>query len=100
MDTATLTQRLQAAEVPCGPIYTIDQAFSDPQAQHMKLTDTVTATDGRELKMVRQPFKLNRTPSKLMRRTPEFAEHTDEVLVEFGYSDAEIKGFRERGSVE
>ncbi len=100
MDTATLMQRLQAAEVPCGPIYTIDQAFSDPQAQHMKLTDTVTATDGKELTMVRQPFKLNRTPSKLMRRTPEFAEHTDEVLAEFGYSDADIKGFRERGSVE
>ena len=50
--------------------------------------------------MPRQPFKLSRTPSKLKRRTPEFAEHTDEVLAEFGYSDADIKGFRERGSVE
>jgi crotonobetainyl-CoA:carnitine CoA-transferase CaiB-like acyl-CoA transferase len=35
-----------------------------------------------------------------MRRTPEFAEHTDELLTEFGFSDTEIKGFRERGSVE
>ncbi len=100
MDTATLMAEAQAAEVPCGPIYTIDQAFNDPQAKHMKLTDTVTATDGKEITLPRQPFKLSRTPSKLMRRTPEFAEHTDEVLAEFGYSDAEIKGFRERGSVE
>jgi formyl-CoA transferase len=100
MDTATLMQRLQAAEVPCGPIYTIDQAFNDPQAKHMKLTDTVTATDGKEITLARQPFQLNRTPSKLVRRTPEFAEHTDEVLSEFGYSEAEIKGFHERGSVE
>jgi crotonobetainyl-CoA:carnitine CoA-transferase CaiB-like acyl-CoA transferase len=100
MDTATLMQKLQAAEVPCGPIYTIDQAFNDPQAKHMKLTDRVTATDGREITLARQPFQLSRTPSKLVRRTPEFAEHTDEVLAEFGYSETEIKGFHERGSVE
>jgi hypothetical protein len=35
-----------------------------------------------------------------MRRTPEFAEHTDELLAEFGFSAADVKGFRERGSVE
>jgi crotonobetainyl-CoA:carnitine CoA-transferase CaiB-like acyl-CoA transferase len=100
VDTATLTERLQAAEVPCGPIYTLDQAFNDPQARHMKLTDTITATDGKEITLPRQPFRLSRTPSKLARRTPEFAEHTDEVLTEFGFSETEIKGFRERGSVE
>ncbi len=92
--------KLEAAEVPCGPIYTIDQAYNDPQAKHMKLTQTVTATDGKEMTLPRQPFTLSRTPSKLQRRTPEFAEHTDELLAEFGFSAAEIKGFRERGSVE
>jgi crotonobetainyl-CoA:carnitine CoA-transferase CaiB-like acyl-CoA transferase len=60
----------------------------------------VTATNGSEMTLPRQPFTLSRTPSKLMRRTPEFAEHTDELLAEFGFSGAEIKGFRERGSVE
>ena len=30
--------KLEAAEVPCGPIYTIDQAYNDPQAKHLKLT--------------------------------------------------------------
>ena len=48
----------------------------------------------------RQPFTLSRTPSTLAVRTPEFAEHTDEVLREFGFSSDEIKAFRERGSVE
>ena len=37
MDTATLMAKLEAAEVPCGPIYYIDQAFNDPQAKHLKL---------------------------------------------------------------
>jgi crotonobetainyl-CoA:carnitine CoA-transferase CaiB-like acyl-CoA transferase len=100
MDSATVMAKLEAAEVPCGPIYTIDQAYNDPQARHMKLTQTVVATNGKEMTLPRQPFTLSRTPSTLVRRTPEFAEHTDELLGEFGFTEAEIKGFRERGSVE
>jgi crotonobetainyl-CoA:carnitine CoA-transferase CaiB-like acyl-CoA transferase len=100
MDSATLMAKLDAAEVPCGPIYNMEQAFNDPQAQHLGLTQSVTATDGHDIVLPRQPFRLSRTPSTLARRTPEFAEHTDEVLAEFGFSDAEIKGFRAHGAVE
>ncbi len=100
MDTATLMQRLDDAEVPCGPIYSIEDAFNDPQAKHLRLAQTMTMTDGKDIALPRQPFRLSRTPSTLARRTPEFAEHTDEVLAEFGFSEAEIKGFRERGAVE
>ena len=100
MDTETVLAKLDAAEVPCGPIYTIDQAYADPQAKHMRLTDTVVATDGKPMTLPRQPFTLSRTPSRLVRRTPEFAEHTDKLLAEFGFSAADIAGFRARGSVE
>jgi crotonobetainyl-CoA:carnitine CoA-transferase CaiB-like acyl-CoA transferase len=100
MDTATLLAKLDAAEVPGGPIYTVEQAYNDPQASHMKLTQTVTAHDGKEMRLPRQPFTLSRTGSVLKTRTPEFAEHTNEILGEFGFSDAEIAAFRERGSIE
>ena len=100
MDTTTLMAKLEEAEVPCGPIYDIGQAYADPQAKHLDLTQTVIATDGKTMTLPRQPFTLSRTPSKLQRRTPEFAEHTDELLAEFGFSAVDIKGFRERGSVE
>jgi crotonobetainyl-CoA:carnitine CoA-transferase CaiB-like acyl-CoA transferase len=100
MDSKTLLERLDDAEVPAGPIYDIGEAYNDPQARHMKLTQTVIATNGKEMVLPRQPFTLSRTPSKLARRTPEFAEHTDEILAEFGFTTAEIKGYRERGSVE
>jgi crotonobetainyl-CoA:carnitine CoA-transferase CaiB-like acyl-CoA transferase len=100
MDTATLMQRLDKAEVPCGPIYSIEEAFNDPQAKHLELGQSVTTTDGKEITLPRQPFHLSRTPSTLAARTPEFGEHTDEVLAEFGYSPEEIRGFRERAVVE
>jgi crotonobetainyl-CoA:carnitine CoA-transferase CaiB-like acyl-CoA transferase len=100
MDSATLMEKLDKAEVPCGPINDIAQAYSDPQSKFLNLTQSVVAVDGKEMVLPRQPFTLSRTPSKLQRRTPEFGEHTDEILLEFGFSTAEIKGFRERGSVE
>lgn len=100
MDCATLLAKLEAAEVPGGPIYTIEQAYNDPQAKHMKLTQTIAGIGGKVMALPRQPFALSRTGSVLATRTPEFAEHTDEVLAEFGFSPAEIAGFRERGSVE
>jgi crotonobetainyl-CoA:carnitine CoA-transferase CaiB-like acyl-CoA transferase len=100
MDCATLLAKLEAAEVPGGPIYTIEQAYNDPQAKHMKLTQTIAGTGGKVMALPRQPFTLSRTGSVLATRTPEFAEHTDEVLAEFGFSHAEIAGFRERGSIE
>jgi formyl-CoA transferase len=100
MDTATLTAKLQAAEVPCGPIYNLEQAFADPQAQHLGLAQKVTAHDGTEISLPRQPFSLNRTPSTIAVRTPEFAEHTDEILREFGYGAKEIETLRKQGAVE
>ena len=100
MDTATLTEKLLAAEVPCGPINSVQQAFDDPQVKHLKLVQKVTSTNGKDIALPRQPFRLSRTPSELVARTPEFAEHTDEVLAEFGFSTSEIKDLRARGAVE
>jgi crotonobetainyl-CoA:carnitine CoA-transferase CaiB-like acyl-CoA transferase len=35
-------------------------------------------------------FVLSRTPSKMAARPPEFGEQTNEILAEFGFTDAEI----------
>ena len=99
-DTETLLKRFSDADVPCGPIYNIEQAFKDPQAQFLELAQSVTGTAGQEIKLPRQPFTLSRTPSQLTTRTPEFAEHTNEVLKEFGYTAAEIAELRHGGSIE
>jgi formyl-CoA transferase len=100
MDSKTVIQRLMQHEVPCGPIYTIGEAFEDPQAKHLKLSQTVVKKDGTEIPLPRQPITLSRTPSVLAAAPPEFAEHTREVLAEFGYSEAEIEGLSARGAIQ
>jgi formyl-CoA transferase len=99
-DTAEVIEIFMKADVPCGPIYGIDQAFADPQARHLELGQDVPGPDGRPTTLPRQPITLSRTPSRLATGTPAFAQHTNEVLAEFGFSAKDIAGFRARGAVE
>ena len=97
--TAEWVERLNGAGVPCGPIYSIDQTFADPQVKHLQMAQQVQTDDGREFELVAQPVTLSRTPSCIAARPPEFREHTDEVLREFGFSADDIVALKRSGAV-
>lgn len=92
--TADWVHDLNAAGVPCGPIYAIDEMFDDAQVKHLRIAADVPNAEGRDLKLVAQPFSLSRTPTKMAARPPELGEQTDEVLAEFGFSAEEIAKLR------
>ena len=92
----TWVKEFNAAGVPCGPIYAIDQVFADAQVQHLGMAQHVPNDENRHIQLVGQPVTLSRTPSKMAARPPEFGEHTEEVLAEFGFAADEIKELRER----
>ncbi|MGO4713466.1 CaiB/BaiF CoA transferase family protein [Bradyrhizobium sp. 2TAF24] len=85
---------LNAASVPCGPIYTVDQMFEDAQVRHLGIAQDVPNPEARPIRLVGQPVTLSRTPSRMAARPPEVGEHTDAVLSEFGFSPAEIADLR------
>src|SRR6266436_4952963 len=88
--TDTWVSELNAAGVPCGPIYSIDQMFEDDQVRHLGIAQHVPNDENRHIRLVAQPVILSRTPSKMAARPPEFGEQTEEVLAEFGFSADEI----------
>jgi crotonobetainyl-CoA:carnitine CoA-transferase CaiB-like acyl-CoA transferase len=90
---------LNEAGVPCGPIYSIDQVFSDPQVEHLHIAQSVAKPNGEMLNVVGQPVELSRTPSRIASPPPEIGEHTDEVLREFGYADSAIAALRRANAV-
>jgi crotonobetainyl-CoA:carnitine CoA-transferase CaiB-like acyl-CoA transferase len=97
--TAALIDRMNAASIPCGPVYTIDQSFADPQVKHLGIAQAVTSRALGEIKLIGQPLHLSRTPTAMVSGAPDYGEQSDEILAEFGYSAAEIDGFRKGGAV-
>jgi crotonobetainyl-CoA:carnitine CoA-transferase CaiB-like acyl-CoA transferase len=86
--------------VPCGPIYTIDQTFADPQVQHLQMARPIDHPKLGPLKAVGQAINMTRTPEpEKLRPTPDLGQHTNEVLSELGYSDAAIADLRARAVV-
>jgi crotonobetainyl-CoA:carnitine CoA-transferase CaiB-like acyl-CoA transferase len=51
------------------------------------------------IKMLNNPIKFSKTPAKIRKIAPELGEHTDEILLEAGYSRKEIIKMKEGGHV-
>jgi len=92
--TAEWVDVLNEAGVPCGPIYSIDQAFADPQVRALGIVQQVG-----EVPYLGQPVTLSRTPSRVVAHPPALGEHTDDVLREIGFDDAGIARLKSDGIV-
>jgi formyl-CoA transferase len=94
--SAELVERLNAAGVPSGPIYAIDQVFADAQVQHVGMAVPMPHPRRDAVAVVNQAVALSRTPSVIDRPTPGLGEHAEEILAELGYDGAAIADLRER----
>ena len=80
-DMAGLMSRLEAAGVPCGPVNTVDQVFTESQAAHRGLVVEQTRPDlAAPVRTVASPIRLSRTPVAYDHPPPALGADTDEVL--------------------
>jgi len=97
--SAEWIEHLNAAGVPCGPIYTIDKMFADPQVQTLGMAQPVVHPQLGRQELLGQGVNLSRTPAQLRTHAPDSGEHTREILEEFGYDAAAIDDLKKRGVV-
>jgi crotonobetainyl-CoA:carnitine CoA-transferase CaiB-like acyl-CoA transferase len=89
--------RLEARDVPCGPINNYKQVFEDQQVQHRGLRVDISRGSG-TVSTIASPLRLQGTPAAYEQAPPCLGEHTEEVLATvLGKSAQEITALRERG---
>jgi formyl-CoA transferase len=91
---------LDAASVPAGRIYTIEDIAKDPHYQARGMLEKVRMDDGTELSVPGVVPKLSRSPGSRDRVAPRLGQDTEKVLREVGLSDGQIHQLIERGIVE
>ena len=97
--TARWLEILEQAAVPSGPIYSFSEVYDDPHVQARDMVvETEHATAGR-VRNIGIAVKLSETPGSIRRSAPTLGQHTDEILGEFGYSEAEIGQLRDSGAL-
>jgi formyl-CoA transferase len=94
--SADWIENLNAASVPCGPIYSMDQVFADPQVQHLGMAREVTHPTRGQVGLVGQAIAMSRSKWEVRNTTPEQGEHTAEILREIGYDEGMISGLRDK----
>ena len=85
---------LEAAKVPCGPINDLAEVFADPQVLEREMTVQMPHPLAGSVRLVASPMKFSATPVQYRHPPPLLGEHTDEVLLELGLSEAEIAALR------
>ena len=98
MGARRLIAALDAAGVPCGAINTVADVFKDPQVKARGMLRHVPHPSGVDVPQVATPMRFADAPLA-DRAPPLLGQHSDEILGEIGFGDAEIEQLRKSGVV-
>ena len=88
-------QRFESAGVPASPVRFPEDLPDDPQVEALGLMwDVEHAITGAQ-RVPGPTVRMSETPTAVQGASPAYAAHTDEVLREHGFSEAELASLRE-----
>ena len=95
------TSRLLAVGIPAGPINSVQDAVESDQVRHLGLIEDVVHPTLGTIRQVSNPLRFSDNNRDWIRRAPPlFAQHSREVLLEYGFSETEIADLIATGTVK
>jgi formyl-CoA transferase len=117
LNRATLTEALEAhlaahdaqrwetllneAGVPAGQVLDVSEALTQPQVSHRELTMTLPINDPEQdsITVTRSGFQIDGAPQSVEHGPPTLGQHSDEILLEAGFTTEEIALWHRNGTI-
>ena len=98
--TAAWIAALEAADVPCGPINTLDQVYADPHVIARGAVETAKRRDGTTMQLAVNLVRMSATPPSTRRAPPPLGQDTEQTLRELlGLDERELSELRNAGAI-
>jgi crotonobetainyl-CoA:carnitine CoA-transferase CaiB-like acyl-CoA transferase len=97
--TAHWVEKLDAAGVPGGPVYTYDQILRDPHIKARKMVVEIDHPRIGRMKSLGLPVKSSGELLQIRKPAPWLGQHSDEVLKSIGYKDEQLAALHAQGVV-
>ena len=97
--TAEWVEVLNAAGVPCGPVYAMDEVFADPQIEHLGMAAPVEHPELGSVTLVRNAVRMTGAAPTVRHPVAAAGADTDAVLDELGLTREQVAGLRRSGAL-
>ncbi len=91
--------RLTEASIPWSAVQNLPEVIADPQARANDFFVSYDHPTYGHMELVANPITLSKIPQTIRMPAPEFGQHTEEVLLEYGYTWEDIARFKEQGVI-
>ncbi len=85
--------------IPSGEILSLEDALNQPQIKHRETLKTINTPGIGDIPLFNLTAKFNKTTAEVKTPPPTLGQHTEEMLKEFGYTEEDVKSFKEKGIV-
>ena len=86
--------QLRDLDIEVGPVNSLEEVFDDPQVLHRRMAVEVMHPIAGQMRQIGLPLKFSETPGQIKGPAPFIGQDTEAILMELGYSEAEIENFR------
>lgn len=91
--------RLEAADVPAGPINRLDEVFADPGVEALELIHEVVHPTAGSMRLLGSAVSIGGFDDRGVAPPPLLGEHTGDVLRELGRDEGAIEALRAAGAI-